>query len=167
MTLPEVTISPELHADRRLSGDAKICYSFMKQQGLNPESVDYVTLGYLYGVHPATVKNWVAAACRVGYWFGYKKVKRHIEKKPITEPIYPDWANEECRNEIDTFYEHRLKVKHPVTTQGTAKRIAADLARLSGSDNDKAIKILRQSIDSGKWYGLYELRGDKEEYWNV
>ena len=53
----------------------------------------------------------------------------------------------------------RNKIKKPITTKQCLTRAMNTLDRLSGGDNNLAIKILNQSVDHC-WQGLFALKDD-------
>lgn len=83
-----------------------------------------------------------------------KNEERMIKNEKNENKYYP---NDELLNKAFVDYvEFRKKIKKPMTDR--AVELAMDkLADLSQGDNDKAIKILNQSIMQG-WQGLFELK---------
>ena len=59
----------------------------------------------------------------------------------------------------------RNKIKKPITTKQCLTRAMNTLDKLSGGDNDLAIKILNQSVDHC-WQGLFELKDDSNHVSN-
>ena len=53
----------------------------------------------------------------------------------------------------------RNKIKKPLATKQALTRIMNKIEKLSGGDNDLAIKILNQSTDHC-WQDVYELKSD-------
>lgn len=53
----------------------------------------------------------------------------------------------------------RKKIKKPICTDKALHRAMNTLEKLSGGDNDLAVKILNQSVDHC-WQGLFELKED-------
>ena len=87
---------------------------------------------------------------------GKDKEKHKVAKAPAV--YYP---NDELLNQTFTDYvEMRKQLKKPMTDKAVQLAIK-NLEKLSGGDNDKAIKILEQSV-MNSWLGLFELKGDKQ-----
>ena len=61
------------------------------------------------------------------------------------------------------FLVMRNKIKKPIATKQALTRMMNKIEKLSGGDNDLAIKILNQSTDHC-WQDVYELKGDKKNY---
>lgn len=57
------------------------------------------------------------------------------------------------------FLVMRNKIKKPIATKQALTRMMNKIEKLSGGDNDLAIKILNQSTDHC-WQDVYELKGD-------
>ena len=53
----------------------------------------------------------------------------------------------------------RKRIKKPICTDKALHRAMNTLDKLSGGDNDLAVKILNQSVDHC-WQGLFELKED-------
>ena len=53
----------------------------------------------------------------------------------------------------------RKRIKKPICTDKALHRAMNTLEKLSGGDNDLAVKILNQSVDHC-WQGLFELKED-------
>lgn len=53
----------------------------------------------------------------------------------------------------------RNKIKKPIATEQALTRMMNKIEKLSGGDNDLAVKILNQSTDHC-WQDVYELKGD-------
>lgn len=79
-----------------------------------------------------------------------------VKKKPKKTPaVY--YPTDELLNQAFTdFVEMRKQLKKPMTERAVQLAIKK-LETLSGGDNDKAVKIIEQSIE-GSWTGLYELK---------
>ena len=76
------------------------------------------------------------------------------------EVIY--YPNDELLNKaFADFVEYRKKSKKPMTDRAIELAIE-EIEKLSGGDNDKAIKIINQSILRG-WQGLFELKEDSKK----
>ena len=86
-----------------------------------------------------------------------KNVKN--DKKERKEPIvyYPN--DELLNNAFKEFVTMRNKIKKPLATKQALTRMMNKVERLSGGDNDLAIKILNQSTDHC-WQDVYELKTD-------
>lgn len=59
------------------------------------------------------------------------------------------------------FLIMRNKIKKPIATKQALTRMMNRIEKLSGGDNDLAIKILNQSTDHC-WQDVYELKDDKQ-----
>lgn len=59
------------------------------------------------------------------------------------------------------FLVMRNKIKKPIATKQALTRMMNKIEKLSGGDNDLAIKILNQSTDHC-WQDVYELKEDKQ-----
>ena len=53
----------------------------------------------------------------------------------------------------------RKRIKKPICTDKALHRAMNTLEKLSGGDNDLAVKILNQSVDHC-WQGLFKLKED-------
>ena len=79
---------------------------------------------------------------------------------PYNPPRY--FPNDENLDKaITDFVKYRKEIKKPLTDKGIELTIKR-LNKLSGGDNDKAIRIIEQSISQG-WQGLFELHEGKQE----
>lgn len=56
----------------------------------------------------------------------------------------------------------RKRIKKPICTDESLNRVMNKLDKLSEGDNNKAVKILNQSVDNC-WQGLFELKEDSKE----
>ena len=84
-----------------------------------------------------------------------KKIEEDIEKRKL--PYYPnDSLLEEAFQE---FLLMRKKIKRPLATKQALTRMMNKIQRLSGGDNELAIKIINQSTDHC-WQDVYELKKD-------
>lgn len=81
------------------------------------------------------------------------------DKKVRKEPVvyYPN--DELLDNAFREYVTMRNKIKKPITTKQCLTRAMNTLDRLSGGDNNLAIKILNQSVDHC-WQGLFALKDD-------
>ena len=70
---------------------------------------------------------------------------------------YPN--DELLNNAFKEFLTMRNKIKKPIATKQALTRMMNKVDRLSGGDNDLAIKILNQSTDHC-WQDVYELKSD-------
>lgn len=61
------------------------------------------------------------------------------------------------------FLVMRNKIKKPIATQQALTRMMNKIEKLSGGDNNLAIKILNQSTDHC-WQDVYELKEDNQNY---
>ena len=59
------------------------------------------------------------------------------------------------------FRKHRTKLKKPMSDY-TEQLDLKKLVNLSGGNEEKAIRIIRQSIDNG-WRGLFELKNEPKQ----
>ena len=86
-----------------------------------------------------------------------KNVKN--DKKVRKEPVvyYPN--DELLNNAFKEFVTMRNKIKKPLATKQALTRMMNKIEKLSGGDNDLAIKILNQSTDHC-WQDVYELKSD-------
>lgn len=95
-----------------------------------------------------------------------KKNQRKTKEKPKSEKeqtvkkeqmYYP---NDELLNSaFKEFLVMRNEIKKPISTKQALTRMMNRIDKLSGGDNDLAIKILNQSTDHC-WQDVYELKGD-------
>ena len=84
--------------------------------------------------------------------------KKRTEKKKEPTVYYP---TDELLNQAFTDYvDMRKQIKSPMTDRAIQLAMG-NLEKLSGGDNDKAIRILNQSV-MNSWKGLFELKGDKQ-----
>lgn len=92
-----------------------------------------------------------------------KEIKN--DKKERKEPVvyYPN--DELLNNAFKEYVTMRNKIKKPITTKQCLTRAMNTLDKLSGGDNDLAIKILNQSVDHC-WQGLFELKDDSNHVSN-
>lgn len=81
------------------------------------------------------------------------------DKKERKEPVvyYPN--DELLNNAFKEFVTMRNKIKKPLATKQALTRMMNKLEKLSGGDNDLAIKILNQSTDHCL-QDVYELKSD-------
>ena len=70
---------------------------------------------------------------------------------------YPN--DELLNNAFKEFLTMRNKIKKPLATKQALTRMMNKIEKLSGGDNDLAIKILNQSTDHC-WEDVYELKSD-------
>lgn len=84
-----------------------------------------------------------------------EKSKEQAVKKE--QMYYPN--DELLNNAFKEFLVMRNKIKKPIATNQALTRIMNRIEKLSGGDNDLAIKILNQSTDHC-WQDVYELKGD-------
>ena len=108
-----------------------------------------------------------------------KEVKKENKKEDNTLPLSPSQEEEDTpkrkpKEKLPTVYYPndelldsafkeflvmRNKIKKPIATQQAMTRIMNKIDRLSGGDNDLAVKILNQSTDHC-WQDVYELKED-------
>lgn len=81
------------------------------------------------------------------------------DKKERKEAVayYPN--DELLNNAFKEFVTMRNKIKKPLATKQALTRMMNKVEKLSGGDNDLAIKILNQSTDHC-WQDVYELKSD-------
>jgi hypothetical protein len=89
---------------------------------------------------------------------GKDSIGKDSKKSNKVARVY--FENEEVNNTFLDYMEMRKKIKAPMTDRAIQLAINK-LNKLSGGDNDKAIKILEQSI-MNSWKGLFELKEEKK-----
>ena len=93
---------------------------------------------------------------RIGKDREVKESKGKVKKEPAV--YYP--TDELLDQAFTDYVDMRKQIKSPMTVR--AIQLAMNkLEQLSGGDNDKAIRILNQSV-MNSWKGLFELKGDKQ-----
>lgn len=86
-----------------------------------------------------------------------KNVKNE-KKERKGQAVY--YSNDELlNNAFKEFLTMRNKIKKPLATKQALTRMMNKIEKLSGGDNDLAIKILNQSTDHC-WQDVYELKPD-------
>lgn len=97
-----------------------------------------------------------------------KKDQRKTNEKPKLEQeqavkkeqmYYPN--DELLDGAFKEFLVMRNKIKKPIATKQALTRMINKIEKLSGGDNDLAIKILNQSTDRC-WQDVYKLKEDKQ-----
>ena len=83
-----------------------------------------------------------------------KDIDKSISKK---KSYYPD--DELLDEAFNEYVTMRKRIKKPICTDKALHRAMNTLEKLSGGDNDLAVKILNQSVDHC-WQGLFELKED-------
>ena len=86
-----------------------------------------------------------------------KNVKNEKKERKGQAVYYPN--DELLNNAFKEFLTMRNKIKKPLATKQALTRMMNRLEKLSGGDNDLAIKILNQSTDHC-WQDVYELKSD-------
>ena len=87
-----------------------------------------------------------------------EKPKSEQEQTAKKEQVY--YPNDELLNSsFKEFLVMRNKIKKPIATKQALTRMMNKIDKLSGGDNDLAIKILNQSTDHC-WQDVYELKED-------
>lgn len=86
-----------------------------------------------------------------------KEIDEQAVKKE--QMYYPN--DELLDSAFKEFLVMRNKIKKPIATKQALTRMMNRIQKLSGSDNDLAIKILNQSTDHC-WQDVYELKEDKQ-----
>lgn len=93
-----------------------------------------------------------------------KECKKEIEDKPKKKEPTVYYPNDELLNSaFKEFLVMRNKIKKPIATKQALTRMMNKIEKLSGGDNDLAIKILNQSTDYC-WQDVYELKEDKQNF---
>lgn len=93
-----------------------------------------------------------------------KNDKKDAEDKPKKKEPTVYYPNDELLNSaFKEFLVMRNKIKKPIATKQALTRMMNKIQKLSGGDNDLAIKILNQSTDHC-WQDVYELKEDKQNY---
>ena len=87
----------------------------------------------------------------------YKNVKNEKKERKGQDVYYPN--DELLNNAFKEFLTMRNKIKKPLATKQALTRMMNKIEKLSGGDNDLAIKILNQSTDHC-WQDVYELKSD-------
>ena len=86
-----------------------------------------------------------------------KNVKNEKKERKGQAVYYPN--DELLNNAFKEFLTMRNKIKKPLATKQALTRMMNKIEKLSGGDNDLAIKILNQSTDHC-WQDVYELKTD-------
>ena len=86
-----------------------------------------------------------------------KNVKNEKKERKGQAVYYPN--DELLNNAFKEFLTMRNKIKKPLATKQALTRMMNKIEKLSGGDNDLAIKILNQSTDHC-WQDVYELKSD-------
>ena len=84
-----------------------------------------------------------------------KNVKNEKKERKGQAVYYPN--DELLNNAFKEFLTMRNKIKKPLATKQALTRMMNKIEKLSGGDNDLAIKILNQSTDHC-WQDVYELK---------
>ena len=87
-----------------------------------------------------------------------KNVKNEKKERKGQDVYYPN--DELLNNAFKEFLTMRNKIKKPLATKQALTRMMNKIEKLSGGDNDLAIKILNQSTDHC-WQDVYELKSDR------
>ena len=86
-----------------------------------------------------------------------KNIKNEKKERKGQAVYYPN--DELLNNAFKEYVTMRNKIKKPITTKQCLTRAMNTLEKLSGGDNNLAVKILNQSVDHC-WQGLFELKED-------
>ena len=86
-----------------------------------------------------------------------KNVKNEKKERKGQAVYYPN--DELLNNAFKEFLTMRNKIKKPLATKQALTRMMNKIEKLSGGDNDLAIKILNQSTDHC-WQDVYELKSE-------
>ena len=91
-----------------------------------------------------------------------KRMKKNVKNERTTKggPYYPDDAY--LDKAFCEYLAMRKRIKKPICTDESLNRVMNKLDKLSEGDNNKAVKILNQSVDNC-WQGLFELKEDSKE----
>lgn len=93
-----------------------------------------------------------------------KECKKEIEDKPKKKEPTVYYPNDKLLNSaFKEFLVMRNKIKKPIATKQALTRMMNKIEKLSGGDNDLAIKILNQSTDHC-WQDVYELKENKQNF---
>lgn len=93
-----------------------------------------------------------------------KECKKEIEDEPKKKEPTVYYPNDELLNSaFKEFLVMRNKIKKPIATKQALTRMMNKIEKLSGGDNNLAIKILNQSTDYC-WQDVYELKEDKQNF---
>lgn len=84
-----------------------------------------------------------------------KKNEEDIEKRKL--PYYPN--DSLLEDAFQEFLLMRKKIKRPLATKQALTRMMNKIQRLSGGDDELAVKIINQSTDHC-WQDVYELKKD-------
>lgn len=84
-----------------------------------------------------------------------KKNEEDIEERKL--PYYPN--DNLLEDAFQEFLLMRKKIKRPLATKQALTRMMNKIQRLSGGDNELAVKIINQSTDHC-WQDVYELKKD-------
>ena len=88
--------------------------------------------------------------------------KAELEKEQSVKKEQMYYPNDELLNSaFKEFLVMRNKIKKPIATKQALTRMMNKIEKLSGGNNDLAIKILNQSTDHC-WQDVYELKEDKK-----
>ena len=87
------------------------------------------------------------------------KLKPKQKPKQNNPPISPavHFDNAELENAFQEFLTMRKNIKKPISTQQAVTRMINRIEKLSGGDDDLAIKIINQSTDHC-WQDVYALK---------
>lgn len=93
-----------------------------------------------------------------------KEIKKEINKESkniVQKDVY--YPNDELLNEaFKEFLSMRNKIKKPISTKQALTRMVNKIDKLSGGDNNLAVKILNQSVDHC-WQDVYELKENNSD----
>ena len=88
--------------------------------------------------------------------------KAELEKEQSVKKEQMYYPNDELLNSaFKEFLVMRNKIKKPIATKQALTRMMNKIEKLSGGNNDLAIKILNQSTDHC-WQDVYEFKEDKK-----
>jgi len=86
------------------------------------------------------------------------KKERNIRKKEVVTNVTTEGEKSDFEKTLDDFVEMRKKIKSPMTDRAVSL-LKDKLQRLAPDNEQKQIKILEQSIESG-WKSVYELKAE-------
>lgn len=86
-----------------------------------------------------------------------KNVKKVNNAFKLPKVVFPE--DEKMNEAFMEFAEMRARIKKPISTEKTFKRLLSTLEKLSNGDNNLAIEILNQSTDCC-YQGLFEIKQD-------
>lgn len=93
-----------------------------------------------------------------------KEDKKEVEDNPKKKEPTIYYPNDTLLDSaFKEFLVMRNKIKKPIATKQTLTRMMNRIEKLSGGNNDLAVKMLNQSTDHC-WQDVYELKEDKQSF---